>query len=117
MSFPEIEKFDRLPPARVQGASAFVSIMGVQQVLQLLRRALHARRRSVAAFDDVVAEVAGLAEQGVKEVTLLGQNVNAWRGAIAGAPAFAELLYYLDEVPGLERIRYTTSHPRNSARG
>jgi tRNA-2-methylthio-N6-dimethylallyladenosine synthase len=64
-------------------------------------------------FADVVAELAGLAEQGVKEVTLLGQNVNAWRGEIAGAAAdFAELLYYVNEVPGIERIRYTTSHPR-----
>src|SRR6266852_2984876 len=64
-------------------------------------------------FDDVVAETAGLAAQGVKEVTLLGQNVNAWRGEIAGEPAdFAELLYFICEIEGMERIRYTTSHPR-----
>ena len=62
---------------------------------------------------DVLAEVAGLAAQGVREVTLLGQNVNAWRGTIDSQPAdFAELLYFLNEIPGLERIRYTTSHPR-----
>jgi tRNA-2-methylthio-N6-dimethylallyladenosine synthase len=64
-------------------------------------------------FEDVVAEVADLVEQGVKEVTLLGQNVNAWRGNIDGAPAdFAELLFLLNEIPELKRIRYTTSHPR-----
>jgi tRNA-2-methylthio-N6-dimethylallyladenosine synthase len=64
-------------------------------------------------FDDVIAEVAHLAERGVKEVTLLGQNVNAWRGEIEAAPAdFAELLFHVDEIPGVERIRYTTSHPR-----
>jgi tRNA-2-methylthio-N6-dimethylallyladenosine synthase len=64
-------------------------------------------------FADVVAEIDALARQGVKEVTLLGQNVNAWRGQIAGAPAdFAELLHYVHEIPGIERIRYTTSHPR-----
>ena len=114
VSFPEIEKFDRLPPARVQGASAFVSIMEGCSKYCSFCVVPYTRGEEVSRpFDDVVAEVAGLAEQGVKEVTLLGQNVNAWRGAIAGAPAdFAELLYYLDEVPGLERIRYTTSHPR-----
>ena len=64
-------------------------------------------------FEDVVAEIAGLAEQGVKEVTLLGQNVNAWRGTIDGATAdFAELLHFVCEIAGIERIRYTTSHPR-----
>jgi tRNA-2-methylthio-N6-dimethylallyladenosine synthase len=64
-------------------------------------------------FEDVIAEVAGLAAQGVKEVTLLGQNVNAWRGAIDGvAQDFAELLFYVSEIQGIERIRYTTSHPR-----
>jgi tRNA-2-methylthio-N6-dimethylallyladenosine synthase len=64
-------------------------------------------------FDDIVAEVAALAARGVKEVTLLGQNVNAWRGEIEGVPQdFAELLYYIDEIRGIERVRYTTSHPR-----
>jgi tRNA-2-methylthio-N6-dimethylallyladenosine synthase len=64
-------------------------------------------------FGDVIAEIAGLAAQGVKEVTLLGQNVNAWRADIDGAPQdFAELLFYVNEIEGIERIRYTTSHPR-----
>jgi tRNA-2-methylthio-N6-dimethylallyladenosine synthase len=64
-------------------------------------------------FDDIVAEVAALAARGVKEVTLLGQNVNAWRGEIEATPQdFAELLFYVNEIPGIERIRYTTSHPR-----
>jgi tRNA-2-methylthio-N6-dimethylallyladenosine synthase len=64
-------------------------------------------------FEDVVVEIDGLARQGVREVTLLGQNVNAWRGEIAGRAAdFAELLFFIDEIPGIERIRYTTSHPR-----
>jgi tRNA-2-methylthio-N6-dimethylallyladenosine synthase len=64
-------------------------------------------------FEDVVAEIAGLAEQGVREVTLLGQNVNAWRGTIDGVPAdFAELLFFVKEIQAIERIRYTTSHPR-----
>jgi len=68
-------------------------------------------------FEDVIAEVAALAAQGVREVTLLGQNVNAWRGAIDGAPAdFAELLRYVAELEGIERIRYTTSHPREFSR-
>jgi tRNA-2-methylthio-N6-dimethylallyladenosine synthase len=64
-------------------------------------------------FDDVIAEIVGLAAQGVKEITLLGQNVNAWRGEIEGvAQDFAELLFYVNEISGIERIRYTTSHPR-----
>jgi tRNA-2-methylthio-N6-dimethylallyladenosine synthase len=114
VSFPEIEKFDHLPPAKVEGASAFVSIMEGCSKYCSFCVVPYTRGEEVSRpFDDVVAEVAGLAAQGVKEVTLLGQNVNAWRGEIAEAPAdFAELLYYLDEIPGLERIRYTTSHPR-----
>jgi len=122
--FPEIEKFDHLPPARVQGASAFVSIMeGCSKycsycVVPYTRGEEVSRR-----FDDVLTEVAGLAAQGVKEVTLLGQNVNAYRGAMTGGgPAagtgaegevadFALLLEYVAALPGIERIRYTTSHP------
>jgi len=113
VSFPEIEKFDHLPPARVEGACAFVSIMEGCSKYCSFCVVPYTRGEEVSRpFDDVVAEVAGLAAQGVKEVTLLGQNVNAWRGEIAGARAdFAELLYYLSELP-LERIRYTTSHPR-----
>ncbi|MBI5721775.1 MAG: tRNA (N6-isopentenyl adenosine(37)-C2)-methylthiotransferase MiaB [Burkholderiales bacterium] len=113
--FPEIEKFDHLPPARVQGASAFVSIMeGCSKycsycVVPYTRGEEVSRR-----FDDVLAEVAGLAEQGVKEVTLLGQNVNAYRGAMSDSSEiadFALLIEYVAALPGIERIRYTTSHP------
>ena len=115
VSFPEIEKFDKLPPARVEGPSAFVSIMeGCSKycsfcVVPYTRGEEFSRR-----FDDVLTEVADLAEQGVKEVTLLGQNVNAYRGRMAdGAIAdFALLLEYVAEVPGIGRIRYTTSHPK-----
>jgi tRNA-2-methylthio-N6-dimethylallyladenosine synthase len=114
VSFPEIEKFDHLPPAKVAGAAAFVSIMEGCSKYCSFCVVPYTRGEEVSRpFEDVVAEIAGLAEHGVKEVTLLGQNVNAWRGEIAGAQAdFAELLYYLDEISGIERIRYTTSHPR-----
>jgi len=114
VSFPEIEKFDRLPPARVEGASAFVTIMEGCSKYCSFCVVPYTRGEEVSRpFEDVVAEVAGLAGQGVKEVTLLGQNVNAWRGPIDGAPAdFAELLFFVNEIQGIERIRYTTSHPR-----
>jgi tRNA-2-methylthio-N6-dimethylallyladenosine synthase len=111
ISFPEIEKFDHLPPPRVQGASAFVSIMEGCSKYCSFCVVPYTRGEEVSRpFEDVVAEIASL---GVKEVTLLGQNVNAWRGTIDGAPAdFPELLYFVSEIPGIERIRYTTSHPR-----
>jgi tRNA-2-methylthio-N6-dimethylallyladenosine synthase len=114
VSFPEIEKFDRLPEPRAAGASAFVSIMEGCSKYCSFCVVPYTRGEEVSrGFEDVVGEIAALAAQGVKEVTLLGQNVNAWRGAIAGEQAdFAELLRYVAEVPGLERIRYTTSHPR-----
>jgi tRNA-2-methylthio-N6-dimethylallyladenosine synthase len=113
ISFPEIEKFDHLPPARVEGASAFVSIMEGCSKYCSFCVVPYTRGEEVSrGFADVVGEVAYLCDQGIKEVTLLGQNVNAWRGAIDGEPAdFAELLRYVAELP-LERIRYTTSHPR-----
>ena len=113
ISFPEIEKFDHLPPARVQGAAAFVSIMEGCSKYCSFCVVPYTRGEEVSRpFQDIVAEIAHLADQGVKEVTLLGQNVNAWRGEIAGENAdFAELLRYVHELP-LERIRYTTSHPR-----
>jgi tRNA-2-methylthio-N6-dimethylallyladenosine synthase len=113
ISFPEIEKFDHLPPARVAGAAAFVSIMEGCSKYCSFCVVPYTRGEEVSRpFDDVIAEIAHLAAQGVKEVTLLGQNVNAWRGTIDGAHSdFAELLYYVCELP-LERIRYTTSHPR-----
>jgi tRNA-2-methylthio-N6-dimethylallyladenosine synthase len=112
VSFPEIEKFDHLPPARVAGASAFVSIMEGCSKYCSFCVVPYTRGEEVSRpFADVVAEIAGLAAQGVKEVTLLGQNVNAWRGEIAGERAdFAELLRYACEM--VERVRYTTSHPR-----
>jgi tRNA-2-methylthio-N6-dimethylallyladenosine synthase len=111
ISFPEIEKFDHLPPAQVRGPTAFVSIMEGCSKYCSFCVVPYTRGEEVSRpFDDVVAEIASL---GTKEVTLLGQNVNAWRGTIEGAPAdFAELLYFVNEIPGIERIRYTTSHPR-----
>jgi len=114
VSFPEIEKFDRLPPARTQGASAFVTIMeGCSKYCSFCVVPYTRGAEISRPFDDVVAEIAGLAAQGVKEVTLLGQNVNAWRGRIEDTNAdFAELLYFVNEIQGVRRIRYTTSHPR-----
>src|SRR4249920_2919616 len=113
ISFPAIEKFDHLPAARVAGASAFVSIMEGCSKYCSFCVVPYTRGEEVSRpFEDVVAEVAGLVQQGVKEVTLLGQNVNAWRGTIDQAPAdFAELLHYICELD-VERVRYTTSHPR-----
>ncbi len=118
VSFPEIEKFDRLPEPRVDvedtGASAFVSIMEGCSKYCSFCVVPYTRGEEVSRpFEDVIAEISQLAAQGVKEVTLLGQNVNAWRGEIANARAdFAELLRYVAEIDGIERIRYTTSHPR-----
>ena len=114
ISFPLIEKFDRLPPARVQGARAFVSIMEGCSKYCSFCVVPYTRGEEVSRpFEDVVAEIADLAARGVKEFTLLGQNVNAWRGVIDGNAAdFAELLAFVSEIDGLERIRYTTSHPR-----
>jgi tRNA-2-methylthio-N6-dimethylallyladenosine synthase len=115
ISFPEIEKFDHLPPARVEGASAFVSIMEGCSKYCSYCVVPYTRGEEVSRpFEDVLTEVAGLAEQGVKEVTLLGQNVNAYRGTMgqsAEIADFALLLEYVAEMPGIERIRYTTSHP------
>jgi len=113
ISFPEIEKFDHLPPARVTGGSAFVSIMEGCSKYCSFCVVPYTRGEEVSRpFEDVIGEIDGLVQQGVKEVTLLGQNVNAWRGTIDGASAdFAELLHYVCELD-LERVRYTTSHPR-----
>jgi tRNA-2-methylthio-N6-dimethylallyladenosine synthase len=114
VSFPEIEKFDHLPPARIEGTSAFVSIMEGCSKYCSFCVVPYTRGEEVSRpFGDVIAEVAALADQGVKEVTLLGQNVNAWRGSIEGERAdFAELLHYAASLEGIARIRYTTSHPR-----
>lgn len=115
ISFPEIEKFDHLPPARVDGATAFVSIMEGCSKYCSYCVVPYTRGEEVSRpFDDVLVEVAGLADQGVKEVTLLGQNVNAYRGRMgdtADIADFALLLEFVAEIPGIERIRYTTSHP------
>jgi tRNA-2-methylthio-N6-dimethylallyladenosine synthase len=114
ISFPEIEKFDHLPAPRVAGGAAFVSIMEGCSKYCSFCVVPYTRGEEVSRpVGDVVAEIAALAEQGVKEVTLLGQNVNAWRGEIEGAQGdFAELLFLVNEIEGIERIRYTTSHPR-----
>jgi tRNA-2-methylthio-N6-dimethylallyladenosine synthase len=119
ISFPEIEKFDHLPPARVEGASAFVSIMeGCSKYCSYCVVPYTRGEEVHRPFDDVLTEVAGLADQGVKEVTLLGQNVNAYRGRMGGVGKvateiadFALLIEYVAAIPGIARIRYTTSHP------
>ncbi len=115
ISFPEIEKFDHMPPAKVDGSTAFVSIMeGCSKycsycVVPYTRGEEVSRR-----FEDVLAEVAGLAEQGIKEISLLGQNVNAYRGQMADGEIadFALLIEYIAEFPQIERIRFVTSHPK-----
>ncbi|HZN23261.1 MAG TPA: tRNA (N6-isopentenyl adenosine(37)-C2)-methylthiotransferase MiaB [Burkholderiales bacterium] len=115
ISFPEVEKFDRLPPARVEGATAFVSIMEGCSKYCTFCVVPYTRGEEVSRpFESVLIEIAELAEQGVKEVTLLGQNVNAYRGGMEDGEIadFAQLLDYVADLPGIERIRYTTSHPR-----
>lgn len=119
ISFPEIEKFDHLPPATVDGATAFVSIMEGCSKYCSFCVVPYTRGEEVSrGFDDVLTEVAGLAAQGVREVTLLGQNVNAYSAPMPDAERaddradFATLLEYVAEIPGIERIRYTTSHPK-----
>ncbi|MCX7271391.1 MAG: tRNA (N6-isopentenyl adenosine(37)-C2)-methylthiotransferase MiaB, partial [Burkholderiales bacterium] len=115
ISFPEIEKFDHLPPARVDGASAFVSIMeGCSKYCSYCVVPYTRGEEINRPLDDVLTEVAGLCAQGVKEITLLGQNVNAYRGSMGGTAEiadFALLIEYIAEIPGVERIRYPTSHP------
>src|SRR5690606_3194310 len=114
--FPEIEKFDHLPPARVDGATAFVSIMeGCSKYCSYCVVPYTRGEEVNRPLDDVLVEIAGLADQGVREITLLGQNVNAYRGRMgdtAEIADFALLLEYVAEIPGIERIRYTTSHPK-----
>jgi tRNA-2-methylthio-N6-dimethylallyladenosine synthase len=113
--FPEIEKFDHLPPPRVEGVSAFVSIMEGCGKYCTYCVVPYTRGEEISRpFEDVLVEVADLADQGVQEITLLGQNVNAYRGKKGGTAEtvdLAELLEYLADVPGIERLRYTTSHP------
>jgi tRNA-2-methylthio-N6-dimethylallyladenosine synthase len=119
ISFPEIEKFDHLPPPRVDGATAFVSIMEGCSKYCSFCVVPYTRGEEVSRpFDDVLTELADLADQGVREVTLLGQNVNAYRGPMSAACAagdsadLALLLEYAADIPGIERLRYTTSHPK-----
>ena len=116
VSFPEIEKFDAMPPSEVKGATAFVSIMEGCSKFCTFCIVPYTRGGEVSRpFTDVLTEVADLAAHGVKEVTLLGQNVNAYRGDMDGTEEKADLamlIEYIAEVPGIERIRYTTSHPR-----
>ncbi|HBI84581.1 MAG TPA: tRNA (N6-isopentenyl adenosine(37)-C2)-methylthiotransferase MiaB, partial [Alcaligenaceae bacterium] len=116
ISFPEIEKFDAMPPPRIEGPTAFVSIMeGCSKYCSFCVVPYTRGEEISRPFEDVLTEVADLADQGVKEVTLLGQNVNAYRGKMSDSSDiadFATLLEYVHEIPGIERIRYTTSHPK-----
>jgi len=115
ISFPEIEKFDHLPPAQTKGASAFVSIMeGCSKYCSYCVVPYTRGEEVNRPLDDVLTEIAGLVAQGVKEINLLGQNVNAYRGIMGDTSEiadFALLLEYIAEIPGIERLRYTTSHP------
>jgi tRNA-2-methylthio-N6-dimethylallyladenosine synthase len=114
VSFPEIEKFDRLPEARADGATAFVSIMEGCSKYCTFCVVPYTRGEEISRpFEQVLHEVGGLAKQGVREVTLLGQNVNAYAGPMEdGTPAdLATLIHFVAAIPGVERIRFTTSHP------
>jgi len=115
ISFPEIEKFDCMPQPKADGPTAFVSIMEGCSKYCSFCVVPYTRGEEVSRpFDDVLAEVAGLAEQGVREVNLLGQNVNAYRGAMTGEELFADLallINYVAAIDGIDRIRFTTSHP------
>ena len=114
ISFPEIEKFDRLPEPRAEGPTAFVSVMEGCSKYCTFCVVPYTRGEEISRpFDDVLAEVAQLAAQGVREVTLLGQNVNAYRGAMHDGETadLALLIHYVAAVDGIERIRFTTSHP------
>jgi tRNA-2-methylthio-N6-dimethylallyladenosine synthase len=114
VSFPEIEKFDRLPEPEAEGPTAFVSIMEGCSKYCTFCVVPYTRGEEVSRpVDDVIAEIAHLARGGVREVNLLGQNVNAYRGESHEGEIvdFAELLHYVAKIPGIERIRYTTSHP------
>ena len=114
ISFPEIEKFDHLPEPRKEGVTAFVSIMeGCSKYCSYCVVPYTRGEEISRPFDDVIAEVASLAEQGVREVNLLGQNVNAYRGAThdGGVADLAVLIHAIAQLDGIGRIRFTTSHP------
>lgn len=114
ISFPEIEKFDRLPEPRAEGITAFVSIMeGCSKYCSFCVVPYTRGEELSRPFDDVLTEVSSLAEQGVREVTLLGQNVNDYRGAMheGGFADLALLIQYISALEDIKRIRFTTSHP------
>jgi tRNA-2-methylthio-N6-dimethylallyladenosine synthase len=115
ISFPEIEKFDHMPPAKVDGATAYVSIMEGCSKYCSYCVVPYTRGEEVSRpFEDVLVEIAGLAEQGVREITMLGQNVNAYRAPMGGTAEVADLatlIEYVADMPGIERIRFMTSHP------
>jgi tRNA-2-methylthio-N6-dimethylallyladenosine synthase len=115
ISFPEIEKFDHMPPAKVDGATAYVSIMEGCSKYCSYCVVPYTRGEEVSRpFEDVLVEIAGLAEQGVREITMLGQNVNAYRAPMGGSIETADLatlIEYVADMPGIERIRFMTSHP------
>ena len=114
ISFPEIEKFDRLPDPRADGCTAFVSVMeGCSKYCSFCVVPYTRGEEISRPLDDVITEVVMLAEQGVREVNLLGQNVNAYQGPMhdGGLADLATLIYYVAEIDGIERIRFTTSHP------
>jgi len=114
ISFPEIEKFDRLPEPRAEGPTAFVSVMeGCSKYCSFCVVPYTRGEEISRPLDDVIMEVAQLAAQGVREVNLLGQNVNAYRGPMhdGGIADLATLIYYVDAIDGIDRIRFTTSHP------
>lgn len=114
ISFPEIEKFDRLPEPRAEGPTAFVSVMEGCSRYCTFCVVPYTRGEEISRpFDDVLAEVAQLAAQGVREINLLGQNVNAYRGPMHDGEVadLALLIHYVAAVDGIERIRFTTSHP------
>lgn len=113
ISFPEIEKFDHLPPAKVEGVTAFVSVMEGCSKYCSFCVVPYTRGEEVSRpLQDIIGEITELAQQGIKEVTLLGQNVNAYQYEIAdGVVDFALLLHLVAGISGIERIRFTTSHP------
>ena len=114
ISFPEIEKFDRLPEPRADGCTAFVSVMeGCSKYCSFCVVPYTRGEEISRPLDDVITEVVMLAEQGVREVNLLGQNVNAYQGPMhdGGMADLATLIYYVAEIDGIDRIRFTTSHP------
>ena len=115
VSFPEIEKFDRLPAPHVDSSTAYVSVMEGCSKYCSFCVVPYTRGEEVSRpVADVMREVTGLAERGVREIHLLGQNVNSYRGPIDGDSAdLAELIYYVADVDGVERIRFTTSHPND----